>query len=89
MEKRIDLQSMRLAHPVSTAPYNGSLTKVQKSCAELYALKSIDIVDVCDLLECEEKDLPKEFFTYAEEYGKEYDDWYQSRIELHYEWEGR
>lgn len=43
------------------------------SAAQMYALKSISIKDVCLLLNCKEEDIPVSFYTYAEVYGMKYD----------------
>lgn len=82
MEKRIDLQSEGLVAIGNTTPVGASLTATQRECAELYILSGIDLSQVCDLLNCEEKDLPQEFYDYADQVAKDYNDWCDRMREL-------
>jgi hypothetical protein len=51
------------------------MDKKMIEAAQMYALGCISIEDVCYLLNCEECEIPSSFYSYAELYGKKYDNW--------------
>ena len=51
------------------------MDKKMIEAVQMYGLKCIGIEDVCYLLDCEEKDIPSSFYSYAELYGQKYDNW--------------
>ena len=50
------------------------LTLKQKNAAQMFAVGRVSTDAVCQLFNCEEKDIPLEFYAYAEQFGKEYDE---------------